>query len=82
MNLKTATLIAIVGIGLSLILSILNPYIQQALLDSRDSRGLSLNDMRFYLNTILQLVAVLRDGSIILFLVFFLNNQKQTKEPQ
>lgn len=74
MSLKTATIIAIIGVGLGMILSLLSPYIQQAIRDSRvtaDPEKLS-----FYLNTIFQLRTLIHDGSLILFLAVLLNKQK------
>lgn len=76
MSLKTATVIAIIGVGLGMILSMLSPYIQQAILERQATAGLTQNTVRFYLNTVLQLRTLIHDGSLILFLVVLLNRQK------
>ncbi len=76
MSLKTATLIAIIGVGLGMVLSMLSPYIQQAILDRRTTQALSDATVRFYLNTFLQLRTLIHDGSLIVFLAVLLNRQK------
>ncbi|HMV48670.1 MAG TPA: hypothetical protein PLD20_14190 [Blastocatellia bacterium] len=74
MSLKTATVIAIIGVGLGMIFSLLSPYIQQAIMNSRVTGN--PEKLRVYLNLIFQLRTLIQDGSLILFLVVLLNRQK------
>ena len=76
MSLKTATLIAIVGVGLGMILSILNPYILEALRNWQMNAGLTNVQTSFYMNTFFQLRILIHDGSIILFLLVLFTKQK------
>ena len=69
-------MIALIGVGVGLLLSLLTPYIQQAL----RTRGMPLDQMSFYLNTLSQVRALLHDGSLSLFLVVLFNEQKLRKE--